>query len=121
MGFFDFLSSSNKYGKKVLFGFVHAMLAGADGDMASEEVAKSLELLGISPNDEEFLNLVQNKSAVNIKEELRDLSQDDRKKLLAYMQNRPYAEVFTLIAMLVGLKPVEEKNSKEDKPKKVVM
>jgi len=82
MGFFDFLSSSNKYGKKVLFGFVHAMLAGADGDMASEEVAKSLELLGISPNDEEFLNLVQNKSAVNIKEELRDLSQDDRKKLV---------------------------------------
>ena len=82
MGFFDFLSSSNKYGKKVLFGFVHAMLAGADGDMASEEVAKSLELLGISPNDEEFLNLVQNKSAVNIKEELRDLSQDDRKKLI---------------------------------------
>jgi len=49
------------------------------------------------------------------------LSQDDRKKLLGYMQNRPYAEVFTLIAMLVGLKPVEEKNSKEDKPKKVVM
>ena len=49
------------------------------------------------------------------------LSQDDRKKLLAYMQNRPYAEVFTLIGMLVGLKPVEEKNSKEDKPKKVVM
>jgi len=47
------------------------------------------------------------------------LSQDDRKKLLGYMQNRPYAEVFTLIAMLVGLKPVEEK--KEDKPKKVVM
>tara|TARA_R100001143_G_scaffold5968_1_gene8578 strand:- start:157 stop:309 length:153 start_codon:yes stop_codon:yes gene_type:complete len=47
------------------------------------------------------------------------LSQDDRKKLLSYMQNRPYAEVFTLIAMLVGLKPVEEE--KEDKPKKVVM
>ena len=47
------------------------------------------------------------------------LSQDDRKKLLSYMQNRPYAEVFTLIAMLVGLKPVEEK--KEDKPKKVIM
>ena len=47
------------------------------------------------------------------------LSQDDRKKLLGYMQNRPYAEVFTLIAMLVGLKPVEEE--KENKPKKVVM
>jgi len=47
------------------------------------------------------------------------LSQDDRKKLLGYMQNRPYAEVFTLIAMLVGLKPIKEE--KEDKPKKVVM
>ena len=82
MGFFDFLSSSNKYGKKVLFGFIHATLAGADGDMASEEVAKSLELLGISPNNEEFLNLVQNKSPENIKEELRELNQDDRKKLI---------------------------------------
>ena len=50
------------------------------------------------------------------------LSQDDRKKLLAYMQNRPYAEVYVLIAMLVSLKPIkEEKNNKEDKPKKVVM
>lgn len=45
------------------------------------------------------------------------LSQDDRKKLLGYMQNRPYAEVFTLIAMLVGLKPVEEEKKKEDKSK----
>ena len=49
------------------------------------------------------------------------LSQDDRKKLLDYMSKRPYAEVYVLIAMLVSLKPIEEKNSKEDKQKKVVM
>ena len=49
------------------------------------------------------------------------ISKEERQKLLSYLQNKPYAEVFTLIALIVGLKPVEEKNSKEDKPKKVVM
>ena len=49
------------------------------------------------------------------------ISKEERQKLLSYLQNRPYAEVFTLIALIVSLKPVEEKNSKEDKPKKVVM
>ena len=49
------------------------------------------------------------------------ISKEERQKLLGYLQNRPYAEVFTLIALIVGLKPVEEKNSKEDKPKKVIM
>jgi hypothetical protein len=49
------------------------------------------------------------------------ISQEDRQKLLKYLQDKPYAEVFTLIALIVGLKPVE--NSKEDKkkPEKVVM
>tara|TARA_R100000988_G_scaffold79243_1_gene42818 strand:+ start:12 stop:185 length:174 start_codon:yes stop_codon:yes gene_type:complete len=49
------------------------------------------------------------------------ISQEERQKLLSYLQNRPYAEVFTLIALIVGLKPVE--NSKEDKKKaeRVVM
>ena len=49
------------------------------------------------------------------------ISKEERQKLLSYLQNRPYAEVFTLIALIVGLKPVE--NSKEDKkkPEKVVM
>ena len=49
------------------------------------------------------------------------ISQEERQKLLNYLQNRPYAEVFTLIALIVGLKPVE--NSKEDKkkPEKVIM
>jgi len=49
------------------------------------------------------------------------ISQEDRQKLLKYLQDKPYAEVFTLIALIVGLKPVE--NSKEDKkkPEKVIM
>ena len=49
------------------------------------------------------------------------ISQEERQKLLSYLQNKPYAEVFTLIALIVGLKPVE--NSKEDKKKaeRVVM
>ena len=49
------------------------------------------------------------------------ISQEERQKLLSYLQNRPYGEVFTLIALIVSLKPVE--NSKEDKkkPEKVVM
>ena len=47
------------------------------------------------------------------------ISKEERQKLLSYLQNRPYAEVFTLIALIVGLKPVDEK--KIDKPKKVIM
>ena len=49
------------------------------------------------------------------------ISQEDRQKLLKYLQDKPYAEVFTLIALIVSLKPVE--NSKEDKkkPEKVEM
>ena len=38
------------------------------------------------------------------------ISQEERQKLLNYLKNRPYQEVFTLIALVVGLKPVE--NSK---------
>ncbi len=54
------------------------------------------------------------------------ISQEERQILLKYLQNRPYAEVFQLIALIVGLKPVE--NSKEEtkkengkKPERVVM
>ena len=43
------------------------------------------------------------------------ISKEERKLLLDYMAKRPYAEVFQIIAMLVGLKSVE--NSKEE-PKK---
>ena len=43
------------------------------------------------------------------------LSQDDRSKILKYLSTRPYAEVFQLVAMLVGLKPAENSKAKEDK------
>ena len=43
------------------------------------------------------------------------LSDEQRKTLLKYLSSRPYAEVFQLVAMLVGLKP--DTNSK-DKDKK---
>ncbi len=34
-----------------------------------------------------------------------EITVEQRKQLLEYLSKRPYAEVFTLIAMLVGLKP----------------
>ena len=43
------------------------------------------------------------------------ISQEERQKLLNYLKNRPYAEVFTLIALVVGLKPIENSKSKEEK------
>ena len=53
------------------------------------------------------------------------ISKEERQKLLSYLQNRPYAEVFTLIALIVGLKPLqekkEEKKENSKKPERVVM
>jgi hypothetical protein len=46
------------------------------------------------------------------------ISKEERQKLLSYLQNKPYGEVFTLIALIVGLKPIEEKNSKEENKSK---
>ena len=48
------------------------------------------------------------------------ISDENRKIILKYLSSRPYAEVFQLVAMLVGLKPVENSKDKEE-PKKVVM
>ena len=45
------------------------------------------------------------------------ISQEHRQLLLKYLSTRPYAEVFTLIALVVGLKPVENSKSKEEKKK----
>ena len=47
------------------------------------------------------------------------ISNEERKVILDYMSKRPYAEVYTMVAMIVSLKPLEEE--KKDKPKKVVM
>ena len=43
------------------------------------------------------------------------ISKEERQVLLKYLQNRPYAEVFQLIALLVGLKPLENSKDKENK------
>ena len=40
-----------------------------------------------------------------------EITVEQRKQLLAYLSTRPYNEVFTLIAMLVSLKP--KSNGKE--------
>ena len=45
------------------------------------------------------------------------ISQEHRQLLLKYLSTRPYAEVFQLVAMLVGLKPSENSKNK-DEPKK---
>ena len=34
-----------------------------------------------------------------------EITDEQRKTLLAYLSKRPYAEVFQLVAMLVSLKP----------------
>ena len=49
------------------------------------------------------------------------ISQDDRSKILKYLSTRPYAEVFQLVAMLVGLKTAEEDKKENDKKERVVM
>ena len=44
------------------------------------------------------------------------ISQEERQKFLKYLSSRPYAEVFQLVAMLVGLKPLANgKDKKDDK------
>ena len=46
------------------------------------------------------------------------ISQEERQKLLNYLKSRPYEEVFMLIALIVGLKPVENSKAKEEKKNK---
>ena len=41
------------------------------------------------------------------------ISDEQRKTILKYLSSRPYAEVFQLVAMLVGLKPLENGKEKE--------
>ena len=41
-----------------------------------------------------------------------EISIEQRKQLLEYLSRRPYSEVYTLIAMLVSLKP--KSNGKKD-------
>ena len=47
------------------------------------------------------------------------ITQEERQKLLNYLKNRPYAEVFTLIALIIGLKPIANSKDKDkDKEEK---
>ena len=41
-----------------------------------------------------------------------EITNEQRKQILEYLSKKPYAEVFTLIAMLVSLKP--KTNGKKD-------
>ena len=49
-----------------------------------------------------------------------NISNEDRQEILKYLSTQPYANVFKLVAMIVGLKkaPVSEKNGKEKETKK---
>ena len=46
------------------------------------------------------------------------ISQEERQKLLNYLKGRPYEEVFTLIALIVGLKPIANGKDKDKEEKK---
>ena len=55
------------------------------------------------------------------KGEKMEITDEQRKQLLAYLSKRPYAEVFTLIAMLLSLKPkTTNKDNDTVTPKKQV-
>jgi len=43
-----------------------------------------------------------------------EITNEQRKMLLAYLSKRPYEEVFTLIAMLVSLKPKSNGKKNDD-------
>ena len=49
-----------------------------------------------------------------------NISNDDRQELLKYLSTQPYANVFKLVAMIVGLKkaPASDKNGKDKETKK---
>ena len=46
------------------------------------------------------------------------ITQEERQKLLNYLKSRPYEEVFMLIALIVGLKPLEKSKDKNSENKK---
>ena len=43
-----------------------------------------------------------------------EISIEQRKQLLEYLSKRPYSEVYTLIAMLVSLKPKSNGKKNDD-------
>ena len=47
-----------------------------------------------------------------------EITVEQRKQLLEYLSRRPYAEVFTLVAMLVSLKPKTNAKKNDDVTRK---
>ena len=45
------------------------------------------------------------------------ISQEHRQLILKYLSTRPYAEVFQLVALVVGLKPIENSKDKHKEKK----
>jgi len=43
-----------------------------------------------------------------------EITNEQRKQLLEYLSKRPYSEVYTLIAMLVSLKPKSNGKKNDD-------
>ena len=43
-----------------------------------------------------------------------EITNEQRKQLLEYLSRRPYSEVYTLIAMLVSLKPKSNGKKNDD-------
>ena len=43
-----------------------------------------------------------------------EITNEQRKQLLAYLSTKPYNEVFTLVAMLVSLKPKTNGKQKDN-------
>ena len=53
------------------------------------------------------------------RKKMYNLSNEDRQELLKFLSTQPYAQVFKLVALLIGLKKAPEgKNSKENKETK---
>jgi mannose/fructose/N-acetylgalactosamine-specific phosphotransferase system component IID len=53
------------------------------------------------------------------RKKMYNISNEDRQEILKYLSTQPYANVFKLVAMIVGLKKApEDKNSKDKKDKK---
>ena len=47
--------------------------------------------------------------------EMYNISNEDRQEILKYLSTQPYANVFKLVAMIVGLKKAPGDKSKEEK------
>ena len=49
------------------------------------------------------------------RKKMYNISNDDRQEVLKYLSTQPYANVFKLVAMIVGLKKAPGDKSKEEK------